>query len=113
MTIHETIKSALEGLAPKVGRHPLNERPDTYIAWLEVLARPISASNAWYRVEHLMQVDLYSKSPLDELLNATLQRLRRAGCRIDSWGPETYEQDTRYRHIAITLRLATGEKKED
>ncbi len=113
MTVHETIKAALEGLAPRVGRHPLPDRPDTYIAWMEVLARPISASNAWIRVEHLMQVDLYSQSPLDELLARTLHSLRRAGCRIDDWGPETYELDTGYRHIAITVRLATREKKEE
>lgn len=113
MTAHETIKAALEGLAPKVGRHPLDERPDTYIAWMELLGKPICASNAWIRVEHLMQVDLYSKAPLDELLARTLLRLRQSGCRIDDWGPEIYEQDTGYRHIAITVRLATREKKEE
>lgn len=109
MTIHETLRAALSGLAPKVGRYPLDERPDTYIAWMEVLSRPVSASNRWVRVEHLMQVDLYSKGPLDELLILTLRRLRTAGCRISDWGPETYETDTRYRHIAITLRLTTDE----
>lgn len=109
MTIHEVLKKALDGLAPKVGRHPLDERPETYIAWLEVKATPESASNHWIRVNHLMQVDLFSKRPLDELLIITLSRLRRAGCAIQDWGPETYETDTRYRHIAITLRLVTDE----
>lgn len=113
MTVHETIKAALEGLAPRVGRHPLPDRPGTYIAWFEVLARPINASNTWIRVEHLMQVDLYSQFPLDKLLARTLHNLRRAGFRIDAWGPETYEQDTGYRHIAITVRLATAEERKD
>lgn len=112
MTIHETLKAALDGLAPKVGRHPLDERPDTYIAWMEILAKPVTASNRWHRTDHLVQVDLYSKEPLDELITAALHALRRAGCRISDWGPETYETDTRYRHIAITLRLTTEEKEE-
>lgn len=113
MTAHETIRAALEGLAPRAGRHPLPDRPDTYIAWMELLGKPISASNTWIRVEHLMQVDLYSQFPLDDLLARTLHNLRRAGCRIDDWGPEIYEQDTGYRHIPITLRLATVEERKD
>ena len=40
MTIHEMLSNALKGLAPAVGRYPLNERPDTYIAWFEVKATP-------------------------------------------------------------------------
>ena len=113
MTIHEVLKTALTGLAPKVGRYPLDERPDTYIAWFEVKARPENASNRWIRVQHLMQVDIYSKKPLDKLLAVVLHKLRKAGCAISDWGPETYEPDTRYRHVAITLRLATEEKKEE
>lgn len=112
MTIHEVLKGALTGLAPKVGRYPLDARPETYIAWFEVLATPETASNRWYRVRHLMQVDIYSKKPLDELLAAVLHKLRKAGCAISDWGPETYEPDTRYRHVAITLRLATEEQEE-
>lgn len=113
MTVHEVLLQALTGLAPRVGRHPLPDRPETYIAWLELLAQPESASNRWIRVSHLLQVDLYSKEPLDELLSRTLYALRKAGCRIAAWGPETYEKDTRYRHIPITLRLWTDETKEE
>lgn len=113
MTIHEVLKGALTGLAPKVGRHPLDERPDTYIAWFEVLATPVTASNQWIRVRHMMQVDIYSKQPLDELVAAVLYKLRRAGCQIVDWGPELYESDTRYRHVPITLRLTTEEKPID
>ena len=61
MTIHEMLSNALKGLAPAVGRYPLNERPDTYIAWFEVKATPESASNRWIRVRHMIQVDLYSR----------------------------------------------------
>lgn len=109
MTVHEILLSALSGLAPKVGRAPLSERPDTYIAWFVLRSAPESASNRWYRVQHLIQVDLYSRRPLDELLDQTLRRLQLAGCNVESWGPELYESDTRYRHIPITLRLATAE----
>ncbi len=113
MTVHELLKAALTDLAPKVGRYPLDERPDTYIAWFEVRATPETASNHWIRVQHLMQVDIYSKTPLDELLTVTLHQLRKAGCHIVDWGPETYETDTRFRHVAITLRLATDEREEE
>nr|DAQ01337.1 MAG TPA: Protein of unknown function (DUF806) [Caudoviricetes sp.] len=112
MTIHEMLGNALKGLAPAVGRYPLNECPDTYIAWFEVKATPESASNRWIRVRHMMQVDLYSREPLDTLLAATLYALKRAGCVISDWGPETYETETRYRHIQITLRLTTNEQQE-
>ena len=113
MTIHEVLKEALTGLAPKVGRHPLDERPDTYIAWFEVLATPVTASNQWIRVRHMMQVDIYSKQPLDELVAAVLYKLRRAGCRIVDWGPELYKSDTRYRHVPVTLYLVTEEEPID
>ena len=86
MTIHEMLSNVLKGLAPAVGRYPLNERPDTYIAWFEVKATPESASNRWIRVRHMMQVDLYSREPLDTLLAATLYALKRAGCVISDWG---------------------------
>ncbi len=113
MTVNEILLSALSGLAPKVGRAPLSERPDTYIAWFLLRSAPESASNRWYRVQHLIQVDLYSRDPLDALLDETLKRLVRAGCSVESWGPEMYESDTRYRHIPITLRLATAEAADE
>ena len=113
MTVHETLLMALDGLAPKVGRYPLDEIAETYIAWMEIIARPVTASNRWSRVQHTLQVDLYSQRPLDTLLPIVLHRLRMAGCAVVDWGPETYEKDTRYRHIPITLRLVTDEQNID
>lgn len=112
MTIHEAMRQALTGLAPTVGRTPLAERPDTYIAWTLIRSAPRTASNRWFRAEHLIQIDLYSKGALDELLTLTLHRLRKAGIQVVDWGPETFETDTRYRHIPIDVRLETREEEE-
>lgn len=109
MTVHQILKNALDGMAPKVGRYPLDSRPDTYIAWFGLKSTPERASNQIIRVRHLMQVDIYSRAPIDDLLAAVLLRLKKAGCSIVDWGPETYETESRYRHVAITLRLATDE----
>lgn len=112
MTIHETLLHTLGGLAPAVGRAPLSKRPDTYIAWTLIRSAPRTASNRWLRAEHLVQIDLYSTAPLDELLTLTLHRLRKAGIQVADWGPETYETDTRYRHIPIDVRLVTDERED-
>lgn len=113
MTIHEAMRQALTGLAEAVGRTPLSERPDTYIAWTLIRSAPRTASNRWFRAEHLVQIDLYSNRALDELLTLTLHRLRKAGIQVVDWGPETYETDTRYRHIPIDVRLVTDEREEN
>lgn len=107
MTVNETLKAALTGLAPKVGRYPLDERPDVYIAWFEVRAAPETASNRWTRVQHLMQVDIYSRPPLDKLLAAVLLRLREAGCPHCGLGPGSLRN--RYAIPAYGYYAAAGD----
>ena len=40
--------------------------------------------------------------------NICLQLLKAGGFRMASYGPEDYEDDTRYRHMPITVRYYTA-----
>lgn len=115
MTIHDTLADALRPVIPLAGRAPMDTRADTYIQWTDVYARPWCAANAWQRVTHTLQIDLYSRAPVDRLLPMVLHALRRAGVRISGWR-ELYESDTRYRHVAITALIDTapgGDEEEE
>lgn len=101
--VHETLERALSALPCPAGRRPVADRPDTYVSWFEVLGQPaLHASNRIRRFERIMQVDIFSKQPIDGLRKEVLALLKEAGLIISSEGPEDYESDTRYRHLPIT-----------
>ena len=109
VTVHESMAQALRELPCASGHAPLGARPDTYVSWFEVLAQPaLDASDRPRRLAHTLQVDLYSRNPTDTLLAALLTALRRGGFRIASYGPEDYEDDTRFRHMPVTVRFYTA-----
>ena len=111
--VHETMKTALKTLPCPSGHAPLGSRPDTYVSWFEVLAEPaLEASNRTRRVRHMLQVDIYSKAPTEALLEQLLRLLKAGGFKIASYGPEDYEEDTRYRHTPVTVRIDTKMEEE-
>ena len=114
MSEHEAIERALSPLSCPYGRAPVKARPDTYVSWFEVLAQSaLDASNSTRRMEHMMQVDIYSRGATDALLDTVLRLLRGGGFKVASYGPEDYEDDTRYRHVPITVRINTAIDSED
>ena len=101
--VHDILNEALSALPCPASRHPVDERPATYVAWFEVLAQPVlHASNRIKRIERIIQVDIFSQEPIDDLRREVFDLLIGAGLLISSWGPENYEADTRYRHLPIT-----------
>lgn len=115
MTEHEAMEQALRPLSCLYGRAPVKARPETYVSWFEVLAETaLDASNRPRRMEHMLQVDIYSRGATDTLLDNVLQLLRGGGFKVASYGPEDYEEDTRYRHVPITVRINTAiEEKQE
>ena len=113
MNVHETMKAALRTLPCPSGHAPLGSRPDTYVSWFEVLAETVlDASNRPLRLRHMLQVDIYSKAPTEALLETLLRLLKAGGFKIASYGPEDYEEDTRYRHMPVTVRIDTKMEEE-
>lgn len=113
MNIHEIMEQALSPLDCYYAHAPVKQRPDTYVAWFEVLGTPaLHSSGERRRVEHMLQVDIYSQAPVEALTDTVLGLLKAGGFRVASWGPEDYEADTRYRHVPITVRYNTIDKEE-
>lgn len=108
MSVHEIMEQALSPLSCAYGHAPMKARPDTYVAWFEVLAQPaLHSANVRRRTGHMLQVDIYSREPIEALTDTVLGLLEAGGFRVASWGPEEYEDDTRYRHLPITVRYNT------
>lgn len=109
MTTHEAMDQALSPLTCPHGHAPVKARPDTYVSWFEVLAQvSLDASDKPRRIEHMLQVDIYSRGATEALTDTVLQLLKAGGFRMASYGPEDYEDDTRYRHMPITVRYYTA-----
>lgn len=105
MDVNENMMRALSALPCEVCREPALAQTDTHVSWFKVMSYPmLDASNRARAVSHMMQVDVYSKRPVDDLAEAVLDALRTGGFKIASWGPDGYEDDTGYHHVPITVR---------
>lgn len=106
MTYDEVMQSALGALGCPVSKEPAGGAHETYAAFNEVRGTFTGhASNAPHRLHHMVQLHIYSKR--DDGTHAVLFReairlLREAGVRVYSYGPDDYETDTGYHHIAAT-----------
>ena len=113
MTAHFAIDMALQELGYPHGPAPMKTKPDTYVSWFEVLAQTVlDASNKPRRIDHMIQVDVYSKGATEELTALVIRLLQDNGFKLASYGPEDYEEDTRYRHMPITVRYRTAINSE-
>ena len=102
MTVNEVITQALSTLPYERSRPPAKAKAQTYVSWFEVTdSTGFQASNRALRTVYLMQVDIYSKKPLTDQPDCVKAALRAAGLKIDSAGPEDYEEDTGYHHLPI------------
>lgn len=110
MTYDELFQGALSALPCPVSKEPAGGDYETYAVFNEVLGTFTGhASNQPHRLRHMVQVHVYSK--LDDGTHADLfaravKLLRAAGVRVYSYGPDLYETDTGYHHIAATCEWA-------
>ena len=106
MDMEQTFQATLGALPCPVSKPPADGRNESYVAFVEVLGTFDGyASNEPRRLVHMVQVHAYSKR--DDgyhrtLLTEAIELMRAAGIRVRSYGPDDYEKDTGYHHIAIT-----------
>lgn len=104
--VQQFITSALEGLPYPYSQPPGFADAETYVTFFEVQGSGRTASNVVTRIRHLIQLHAWTHSDTDEhraAFFAALAKLRRAGVKVFSWGPDEYEKDTGLHHIACTL----------
>lgn len=103
--VQQFFASALAGLPWPVSQPPGDAEAETYITFQEISGSAYQASNAATRLRHLVQLHAFTHSPNDDhraAFFAAIQRLKAAGVRVYSWGPDDYEKDTGIHHIACT-----------
>lgn len=104
--VQQFFTKALEGLPYPYSQPPGEADAETYVTFQEVGCTGYTASNEAQRARHLVQLHAYTHSDNDEhraAFFAALAKLKRAGVRVFSWGPDEYEKDTGMHHMACTL----------
>ena len=104
--VQQFFTKALEGLPYPYGQPPGDADAETYVTFREAGCTGFAASNEPQRARHLVQLHAYTHSETDDhraAFFAALARLKKAGVRVFSWGPDEYEKDTGLHHIACTL----------
>ena len=110
MDVEQTFQTALSALPCPVSKPPAGGKNETYATFNEVLGTyEAHASNDPRRLTHMMQVHVFSKK--DDGTHRTLffqaiALLREAGARVRHYGPDDYETNTGYHHIAATCEWA-------
>lgn len=106
MSYDEVFQSALAPLGYPVSQQPAGGEHETYLTFNEVLGGFTAyASNEPHRLRHTVQAHVFSKrddGAHRDILLAAIRALRRAGVRVYTYGPDMYEDDTGYHHIAAT-----------
>lgn len=106
MTYDEHFKTALDPLGCPVSKEPAGGQHETYAAFNEVLGTFTGyASNQPHRLHHMVQIHVYSKrddGTHETLFHKAIRLLRVAGVRVYSYGPNLYDNNTGYHHIAAT-----------
>ena len=95
----------VDGVEIPCSQPPGDAEAQTWITFNEALGSGHTAGNEITRIRHLVQLHAWTHSDDDAhraAFFAALDRLRAAGVRVYSWGPDDYEKDTGVRHIACT-----------
>lgn len=96
---------ALSGLPWPVSQPPGLAENETYITFQPVSGDVRTAGMEATRVRHLVQLHAFSHAEDGEhrrAFFAAIARLKDAGIRVYSWGPDSYEAETGIHHIACT-----------
>ncbi len=103
--VEQVFMDALRDLDWPVSQPPGLAENETYLTFNAIAGDERTASNEPTRIRHMVQLHAWSRSDEGEhrtAFFAAADALRRAGVKIWSWGPDTYEQDTGIHHIACT-----------
>jgi len=100
--------AALPVYQPPVPDDPETGRPpDVYLVFNEAQAREtLDASNAPGRIDHLVQVHVYTLDPtnLREIMGSARAELRASGIKTMYTGPQMYDDETGYHHLPLYSR---------
>lgn len=102
------IKKILEsaGLPAQRGVYNGRDKPKAYYTFLRLLSVPaINADDTESERKEMYRVTLFHKGDFEAQLNKTLKVLRAAGIYINSVDTESYETETGYWLIPITIEI--------
>jgi len=106
MDVEQTFMAALSSLPCPVSKPPADGSQETYATFNQVLGTyEAHASNTPRRINHMMQVHVFSKKDDGthrKLFFQAIGLLRTAGVKVRAFGPDDYETKTGYHHIAAT-----------
>lgn len=106
MSYDELFQATLLPLGYPVSGQPAGGQHETYLTFNEVRADFIAhASNEARRLRHTVQVHVFSRrddGAHRDIMRSAIRALRKAGVRVYSYGPDMYETDTGYHHLAAT-----------
>lgn len=109
--MEEKYKSILSRLPCPVSKLPAGGENETYVTFNQVYGNfSVYSSNKPRRARHMVQVHVFTRREDGyhlTLMDQAVVLLLGEGVRIVSWGPDEYEEDTRYHHIAITTEFYT------
>ena len=117
MRVEEIYMQALSSLGVPVSQEPAGGKNETYITFNQVYGSYVRyRSNRPGRVRHQVQVHVFSRrddGTHRALMRQAIQALSAAGAIVVSWGPDEFEDETGYNHIAITTELREPIEKEE
>lgn len=111
--VTDTLTAALKSLRKPVYRLAYNPKtarekcsPPTYFTFQTVASQPSGyADDDNTVILHTLRVDIYTKNDFTQLLADTLTALKQAGFTLSSIDAESYENDTGYYHVPITITI--------
>lgn len=104
----DSLKDVLEstGLPAQRGAYTGKEKPQAYITFLRLLkGAAVSADDQESSGRELYRVTLICKGNYEEKLTRLLEVIRAAGYYINSVDAESYEVDTGYWIVPITIEI--------
>lgn len=105
MDAMRAVYDAVTAAGFEVAQPPAEGTGDTYCSFFLVSGRVYTASNAVRRWRTMIQVDLWSRLGAGPDVKRLLNALAGAGFAIRDYGPETYEDDTRWYHMPVTVEI--------
>lgn len=102
--IKEILESA--GLSAQRGVYTGKPKPKAYYTFLRLLSTAaVNADDAESESREMYRVTLFHKGDFEDQLNKTLEVLREAGIYINSVDAESYETETGYWLVPVTIEI--------
>lgn len=104
----DSLKKVLEsaGLPAQRGVYNGRDKPRAYYTFLRLLGTPaVNADDTESESKEMYRVTLFHKGDFEAQLNKTLEVLREADIYINSVDTESYETETGYWLVPITIEI--------